>query len=177
MQNEIDQYVNSVYDGLGQTKEVSDLREEMRNHLLQTAKDLQSQGHTEEESIQLAIERFGDSGHLRRELDTLYEADTMSSNSSRTGEVLAWISLIVGSVSFLSSVYAILSVPLGIIGLVLGVISRKGKNRRIAIWGMVLSAVAILLTIFLRLLLMVHSVSVTPVQIHSSSQPIQTNHS
>ncbi|GMA64127.1 hypothetical protein GCM10025859_45670 [Alicyclobacillus fastidiosus] len=177
MEKQIDQYVNEVYSGLVETKEVHDLKEEMRNHLLQTARDLKQQGHNEEESVRLAIERFGDGENLRHDLETLYGPTVNQVDSSRAGNVLGWASLIVGLLSFLSSVYAILSIPLGIVGLILGVIARKGSNRRIAIWGIAVSAVAILLTIFLLLLLTVHSYSVTPVNVHSSSQPMQTNHS
>lgn len=177
MEKQINEYVNSVYNGLGETKEVLDLKEEMRNHLLQSAKDLKAQGYNEEESVRLAIERFGDTENLKSDLGSLYGTSTGSADSNRSGNVLAWSSLIVGVLSLLFSVFALFSIPLGIIGVILGFIARKGSNRRIATWGIIVSGIGILLTVLLLLFLTVHSTSVQPVRGHSSSQPVQSNHS
>jgi hypothetical protein len=175
MENRIDQFVDAVYSDLGESKEIHDLREEMRNHLLQSARDLKAQGYSEEESVRLAIERFGDVVNLKRGLHSLYGSITSSTDSPRFGNVLAWIPLIVGALSLLISAYAPLSIPLGIIGLILGFITRKASNRHIAAWGMIVSAASILWTVFLLSLLTVHHSSVSPVKVDSSSQPIHSN--
>ncbi len=167
MEKQINEYVNSVYNGLGETKEVLDLKEEMRNHLLQSAKDLKAQGYNEEESVRLAFERFGDTENLKSGLDSLYGTTTGSADSTRSGNILAWSTLIVGALSLLLSVFAPFSIPLGIFGVILGFIARKGSNRRIAAWGIIVSVIGILLTIFLLLLLTVHSTSVQPIQTHT----------
>jgi hypothetical protein len=66
----IDKYLNSIYRDIGvSSKETEDLRQEMKDHLMQTVKELQQNGVTEEESIRIAIERFGEEFQIRTELN------------------------------------------------------------------------------------------------------------
>lgn len=66
----IDKYLNSIYRGASNSsKETEDLKQEMRSHLMQTVKELQENGVTEEESIRIAIERFGEEFQIRNELN------------------------------------------------------------------------------------------------------------
>jgi uncharacterized membrane protein len=66
----IDKYLNSIYRDVGYTSsETEDLKQEMRDHLTQTVKELQQSGITEEESVRLAMERFGEVFHVRNELN------------------------------------------------------------------------------------------------------------
>lgn len=65
----------------------------------------------------------------------------------------AWLSLIIGSVSLLSVAFAPVTIPMSIIGIVLGIVSRKGSNPRLALTGIMISVLALLLSIFLPLYL------------------------
>lgn len=66
----IDKYLNSIYRDIGaSSKETEDLKQEMKDHLIQTVKELQQNGITEDESIRIAIERFGEEFQIRNELN------------------------------------------------------------------------------------------------------------
>ncbi|KOR26125.1 permease prefix domain 1-containing protein [Clostridium sp. L74] len=57
----IDEFVDSLYKGInGNEKEIKDFKEEMKEHLIETVNELKSEGNTEEESLKIAYERFGD---------------------------------------------------------------------------------------------------------------------
>lgn len=66
---EIDEYLKLLYKHLhGTDKEIEDLKEEMKNHLLETVHELESEGLSPRESVRIAIERFGDPGLIGKEL-------------------------------------------------------------------------------------------------------------
>jgi cytochrome c-type biogenesis protein CcmH/NrfF len=66
---EIDKYLKSLYKRVNATdQEIEDLKTEMKNHLLDTVRELQAEGKSAQESVQIAIERFGDPNQLGREL-------------------------------------------------------------------------------------------------------------
>lgn len=57
----IEQFVNSLYKGVDEkSEEISGFKEEMKTHLIETVKELKKEGKTEEESLKIAYERFGD---------------------------------------------------------------------------------------------------------------------
>lgn len=57
---EIDRYVDKIYKNMDKkSKEIQDLRNEMKVHLVNTVEELKSSGYSEEESIEIAIKRFG----------------------------------------------------------------------------------------------------------------------
>ncbi|MHC6180175.1 permease prefix domain 1-containing protein [Clostridium sp. JNZ X4-2] len=57
----IDEFVDSLYKGIsGSEKEIKDFKEEMKSHLVETVNELKSEGKTEEESLKIAYERFGE---------------------------------------------------------------------------------------------------------------------
>ncbi|MFL0267968.1 permease prefix domain 1-containing protein [Candidatus Clostridium radicumherbarum] len=65
----INRYVNSVYKHIGGDKEeIQILKDEMRNHLLQIVEELKYEGKSEEESVSIAIKRFGEETQLENEL-------------------------------------------------------------------------------------------------------------
>lgn len=68
----IDEYIESVYKDLGNSNEILELKSEMKIHLTQSVQELQAQNNSEEESIRLAIERFGEPGKLIKEIHELY---------------------------------------------------------------------------------------------------------
>ncbi|WP_177344676.1 permease prefix domain 1-containing protein [Evansella clarkii] len=56
----IDEYVNFIYKhATGDKEEIEELKEEMRNHLMEGVEELKSEGKSEREAVQIAIERFG----------------------------------------------------------------------------------------------------------------------
>ncbi|PYZ93427.1 hypothetical protein CR194_09635 [Salipaludibacillus keqinensis] len=56
----IDEYVNFIYKHVsGDKEEIEELKEEMRNHLIECAEELKSEGKSEKQAVQMAIERFG----------------------------------------------------------------------------------------------------------------------
>jgi hypothetical protein len=67
--DKIDKHINSIYrDVKHDSKEIQDLKEEMRSHLKQTVKELQENGISEDDSIRIAIDRFGEEFQIRSEL-------------------------------------------------------------------------------------------------------------
>lgn len=57
----IDEFVDSLYNGInGSEKEIKDFKEEMKSHLVETVNELKDEGKTEEESLKIAYERFGE---------------------------------------------------------------------------------------------------------------------
>lgn len=70
---QIDAYINSVYHGVEETKEVKELKEEMRQHLLDAVEGLKAEGKTEEESVYIAIGRFGEIPHLSTNIQMVFD--------------------------------------------------------------------------------------------------------
>ena len=57
----IEEFVDSLYKGVnGKSEEISGFKEEMKAHLIETVNELKNEGKTEEESLKIAYERFGD---------------------------------------------------------------------------------------------------------------------
>jgi hypothetical protein len=69
LMKEIDEYLKVLYKRLNATdQEIEDLKEEMKNHLLESVHELEVEGKSPQESVRIAIERFGDPGQIGREL-------------------------------------------------------------------------------------------------------------
>ena len=69
----IDEFVNSLYKGVnGSQKEIKDFKEEMKSHLIETVNELKHEGKTEEDSLKIAFERFGDSTVITNGLFKLF---------------------------------------------------------------------------------------------------------
>lgn len=64
----IESYLDSVFRDSDKSQETNDLKLEMRNHLEHSIKELQESGLTEEESVKVAIDRFGGEFQIRNEL-------------------------------------------------------------------------------------------------------------
>ncbi|RCW39723.1 permease prefix domain 1-containing protein [Paenibacillus prosopidis] len=70
---QIEAFVDSVYQNArGNKKEIKELKAEMRSHLLEAVHELKKEGISEQEAVQLAIERFGGEQELRSEISQLY---------------------------------------------------------------------------------------------------------
>ena len=65
----INRYIKSLSKDVYLTpKEMADFKAEIRNHLLDTVAELRQQGLTEEESVEMAINRFGAEKSINIEL-------------------------------------------------------------------------------------------------------------
>lgn len=95
---QIDEYVNSVYayvDG----HEAEELKEEMRTHLLEAVHELKSEGKSEKEAIEIAIEHFGDGQMLRKMIIEHFRLPRIFSvNLLRTAIIFAVLSILIGCV-------------------------------------------------------------------------------
>ena len=70
---QIEAFVDSVYqNAAGNKKEIKELKAEMKGHLLEAVHELKKEGMSEQEAVQLAIERFGGEQELRSEISQLY---------------------------------------------------------------------------------------------------------
>ncbi|MEH7399980.1 permease prefix domain 1-containing protein [Gottfriedia acidiceleris] len=71
---QIDAFVDSVYLNVGENlKEVQELKAEMKGHLLEAVHELKSEGKSEQEAIELAIERFGGEKEMRSIVSQLFQ--------------------------------------------------------------------------------------------------------
>ena len=71
---EIDKYVNSVYQNAsGDKKAIEELKLEMKNHLFEAVNELKESGKTEQEAIDIALERFGEEKEIRSVVAQLFE--------------------------------------------------------------------------------------------------------
>lgn len=74
MTRKIDEYVDQVYrHAKGNDQEIQELKLEMKNHLLETVQELQAEGMTEDQAVQIAKERFGEVTELRNLVNQLFE--------------------------------------------------------------------------------------------------------
>lgn len=70
----IDLYIDSLYKHMDEnSEEIQALKEEMKNHLLQTVAELKAEGKGEEESFEIAINRFGESRQIEKELTKIFK--------------------------------------------------------------------------------------------------------
>lgn len=71
---QIDKYVDSVYQNAsGDKKAIKELKLEMKNHLLEAVSELKESGRTEQEAINIAIERFGEEKEMRSIVSQLFK--------------------------------------------------------------------------------------------------------
>jgi len=71
--NKIEEYIKFICkNSRGSKKEIEDLKQEMRSHLTQTVQELVAHGRNEQESIELAISRFGGKNQIRNELAEVF---------------------------------------------------------------------------------------------------------
>ncbi|WP_160672932.1 permease prefix domain 1-containing protein [Clostridium sp. C8-1-8] len=66
---EIDNYINSIYKNADDDfEEIEEIKNDMRQHLIETVEELKREGKSEAESIKIAIERFGEAPWIKAEL-------------------------------------------------------------------------------------------------------------
>ncbi|AVP54086.1 hypothetical protein K144313037_13550 [Clostridium tetani] len=72
----VDKYIDLIYKDIsGDDEEINITKQEMKNHLLQIIEELKLEGKSEEESIDIAISRFGNTNQIRNELKKIYEIE------------------------------------------------------------------------------------------------------
>lgn len=99
----LDDYINLVCKNLkGNNEEIDIIRQEMKNHLFQSVEDLKSQGKSQEESINIAIDRFGQVDILKKQLKEIY--NVQKSFSKRIFNI-ALVLLCIGIFSLISQVF------------------------------------------------------------------------
>lgn len=99
----LDEYVNSICKNLkGDNEEITIMKQEMKNHLLQSVEELKAQGKSEKESIDIAISRFGEVNILKNQLKEVYN---VQKNFSKIIFNVAIILLFVGIFSLISQVF------------------------------------------------------------------------
>lgn len=70
---QINNFVDSVYNHVhGNKKEIQELKEEMKSHLIDSVYELQKQGKSETEAIDIAIKRFGGKNELQQALFQIF---------------------------------------------------------------------------------------------------------
>jgi len=77
---EIEAFVDSVYQNVGgNIKEIQELKTEMKSHLLEAVHELKIEGKSENEAIEIAIERFGGETEMRSVVGQLFKAQKIFS--------------------------------------------------------------------------------------------------
>ncbi|MGE8082162.1 permease prefix domain 1-containing protein [Peribacillus loiseleuriae] len=72
---QIEAFVDLVYQNAGgNKKEIQELKVEMKSHLLEAVHELKLEGKSEEEAINIAIERFGGEKEIRSVVGQLFKA-------------------------------------------------------------------------------------------------------
>lgn len=72
----IEEYIEKIYRGFDKKdEETKILKEETKAHLFEEVEDLKKQGVTEEESINIAISKFGDIVEVRKELSEIIKIE------------------------------------------------------------------------------------------------------
>lgn len=72
---QIEAFVDSIYQNVGgNRKEIKELKAEMKSHLLEAVHELKSEGKSEQEAINIAIERFGGEKEMRSIVTQLFKA-------------------------------------------------------------------------------------------------------
>lgn len=99
----IDKYINSIYRGMdNSSEEVEDLKQEMKIHLMETVKELQENGVNEEESIRIAIERFGGEFQIRSELNQVLRLQKLFAKKIL---IVSIILLVMSAILFITSIF------------------------------------------------------------------------
>lgn len=71
---EIEAFVDSVYQNVGgNKKEIQELKDEMKGHLLEAVHELKLEGKSEQEAIEISIKRFGGEKEMRSIVGQLFK--------------------------------------------------------------------------------------------------------
>lgn len=97
----IDEYIDILYKNRkGDPKEIEELKIEMKNHLIEAVEELKNEGHSEQSSINIAIERFGDENEIGEELTEVFNSEIRFSKVIFKVSILALIISIVAFIGY-----------------------------------------------------------------------------
>ncbi|WP_066058290.1 permease prefix domain 1-containing protein [Robertmurraya korlensis] len=101
---QIESYVDEVYHSVGgNKKEIEELKEEMKNHLLEAVHELRTQGISEQEAIEIAINRFGGETEMRSVVRQLFKAQKVFAKSVLNIAVI----LLILSITVFGGIYVV----------------------------------------------------------------------
>lgn len=131
---QIEEYVNSVYRNVdGNQKEINELKEEMKSHLIESVHELKLKGKSEDEAIRIAINNFGDTKQITKGLSEFFNVH------KRFSRYILWssiLSLFVGIFLIFNTLHKVSdfnkekkSVPQEILG-ILGTSNEITKERK-----------------------------------------------
>ena len=105
----VDEYLDKLYKN-NNNKIILELKQEMREHLIESVNELKLQGLGEEEACKKAIERFDDGAEMKQELHNIIKElslslDTHKSKIKGTRRMLCFISIITFLISGLMWYY------------------------------------------------------------------------
>lgn len=94
---QIEAFVDSVYQHVGgNKKEIKELKAEMKSHLLEAVYELKEEGKSEQEAVEMAIERFGGEKEMRSVVGQLFKIQkTFAKRILYTGVTLLLISTLI----------------------------------------------------------------------------------
>ncbi|MBL4931406.1 VanZ family protein [Clostridium paridis] len=80
---EIDDYIESLYKNSKEnSKEIEELKDDMKTHLIETIEELKREGNSQSESIKIALDRFGETAVLEDELSEVVPIYKKGMNST-----------------------------------------------------------------------------------------------
>lgn len=105
----VDEYLDKLYKN-DNNKIILELKQEMREHLIESVNELKMQGLSEEEACKKAIERFDDGAQMQQELHSIIKEfslslDTHKSKIKGIRRMLCFISIITFFISGLTWYY------------------------------------------------------------------------
>lgn len=98
----LDEYVELVCKNLkGNDDEIAIMKQEMKNHLLQSVEEFKLQGKSQEESIKRAMDRFGEVDILKNQLKEIYN---VQKSFSKKIFIIALVLLFIGIIGLVSQI-------------------------------------------------------------------------
>lgn len=98
---QIDEYLDKLYKK-DNNKSTIELKEEMREHLIESVNELKLEGFEEEEACKRAIERFDDGAEMQDELHNIIKE--LSSSLDRHKSIIIGIKKVLGYISIIAFV-------------------------------------------------------------------------
>ncbi|NFD78938.1 MFS transporter [Clostridium botulinum] len=96
----VDKYIDLIYKNVeGNKEEINIMKQEMKSHIVQSVIELQQEGKSEEESINIAINRFGEVNQIKDELREIY---SFHKRFSKNILIVALVVLFIGTASLIT---------------------------------------------------------------------------
>lgn len=99
----VNKYIDKVTYKLDKnTEDLADFIEEMKSNIISSIQDLIKKGHSEEDALNIAIDRFGNIETIQNELNHFYKTKTVIGKSLL---IMAIIALVIGTTFFACALY------------------------------------------------------------------------